>query len=76
MATPRKDALYAMTNADASAEIEGRPGERTFVYGGHPHGQTHRYLEVIAAQRAPRDVVIFHVMELSDLYRHLLYEGE
>lgn len=73
---PRSDALYAMTHAEASAEVEGRPGEVTVVYVGHPHAQTDRYLEVIAAHRPPRDLVIFHVMELTDLYRHLLSEGE
>ena len=73
---PRADALYAITHAEASAEVEGQPGEVTVVYVGHPHGQTDRYLEVIAAHRPPRDLVIFHVMELTDLYRHLLYPGE
>lgn len=68
--------MHAIANAEVSAEVEGRPGEVTVVYVGHPHGQTDGYLEVIAAHRPPRDVVIFHVMELTDLFRHLLYEGE
>ena len=72
----RDDALYAMTHAEADAELDGQSGETTVVYVGHPHGQTDRYLEVIAAHRPPRTIVIFHVMELSDLYRHLLNEGE
>jgi hypothetical protein len=72
----RDDALYAMTHAEATAELDGHPGETTLVYVGHPHGQTGRYLEVIAAHRPPRTIVIFHVMELTDLYRHLLNEGE
>ncbi|WP_164860200.1 hypothetical protein [Rathayibacter iranicus] len=42
------------------------------VYVGHPHPQTDRYIEVIAAMRPPRTLTIFHVMELSELYRHLL----
>ena len=70
------DALYAMTHADAVAEIGAEQGEVTTVYVGHPHGQTDRYIEVIAAMRPPRTLVIFHVMPLSDLYRHLLDEGE
>lgn len=73
---PHEDAMYAIANAEASAEVEGRPDEVTVVYVGHPHAQTDRYLEVIAVRRPPRDLVIFHVMELTDLYRHLLYEGE
>lgn len=44
------------------------------VYVGHPHAQTERYVEVIAAIRPPRDLVIFHAMPLTDLYRHLLHE--
>lgn len=44
---PRADALYSI----AHAEVKGRPGEVTIVYVGHPHAQTNRYLEVIAAHR-------------------------
>lgn len=43
---------------------------------GTPHAQTDRYLEVIAAHRPPRSIVIFHVMELIDTYRHLLHKGD
>lgn len=71
----REDAIYAITHAEVSAEVEGKPGEQTVVYIGHPHGQTERYLEVIAALRPPK-FTIFHAMELTDIYRHLLYEGE
>lgn len=70
------DALYAMTHAQVSAEVDGLPGQRTVVYVGHPHAQTERYLEVIAAHLPPRSIVIFHVMELTDTYRHLLHEGD
>ena len=70
---PREDALYAI----GQAQLEGRAGEVTIVYVGHPHGPTDRYVEVIAALAPPRDLVIFHVMELSDLYRYLVdWEGE
>ncbi|MBW0254419.1 MULTISPECIES: hypothetical protein [unclassified Cellulomonas] len=75
-AISREDALYAITHAVGSEELEGRPGETTVVYVGRPHAQSDRYLEVIVAQRHPRTMVIFHVMELSDLYRHLVSEGE
>lgn len=73
---PRADTLYAMTHAEAIAEVDGFEGETTMVYVGHPRGQTDRYLEVIAAHRPPRSVVIFHSMSLTDLYRHLLQEGK
>lgn len=72
----RQDALHAMTHAEASAEVEGHPGEVTVVHVGQPHGHTDRYLEIIAAHRPPRHLVIFHAMGLTDLYRHVLYEGE
>ncbi|WP_208004209.1 hypothetical protein [Labedella populi] len=65
-----------MMHADVSSEIDGEPGEQTIVYVGHPHGQTERYLEVIAAHRPPRTIVIFHVMPLTGQFRYLLHEGE
>lgn len=68
---PDTDALHAMVNAEASAQIEGQPGEETRVFVGHPHPQTDRYIEVIVSQRGD-DFVVFHVMPLSDLYRDLL----
>lgn len=73
---PREDSLYAVMNAEASAEVEGEPGETTMVYVGRPHGQMDRYLEVIAAHRLPRTIVIFHAMPLSDLFRYLPHEGK
>lgn len=72
---PREDTLYAIMNAEVSAEVEGEPGEVTMVYVGHPHGQTDRYIEVIAAHRPPRTIVIFHAMPLSGLFKNLLSEG-
>lgn len=73
---PREDSLHAMLFAEVSAELEGDPGEVTTVYVGHPHKQTERYIEVIAALRPPRTIVIFHSMPLGDLYRDLLNEGK
>ncbi|WP_282859403.1 hypothetical protein [Pseudoclavibacter helvolus] len=68
----REDALYAMTNAEVSAEVKGLAGEKTYVFIGHPHAQTNRWIEVIAAYRQPRTYTIFHAMPLTDKYRHLL----
>lgn len=73
---PHEDAVYAMVNPQGQDEIDGEPGEVTMVYVGHPHGQTDRYIEVIAALRPPREVVVFHAMPLTDLFRYLLNEGE
>ena len=72
----RGDALYAITHAVGSEGLEGRSGETTTVYVGHPHGQTDEYIEVIVALREPRTMIVFHAMELSDMYRHLIDEGE
>jgi hypothetical protein len=68
--------LYAIANAEASARIDTGTEEMVKVYVGHPHAQTDRYLEVIAELRQPRTLVVFHVMELSDLYRDLLWSDE
>lgn len=67
-----EDALHAMLHFEVSAEVAGRPGRQTVLYIGHPHAQTERYLEVIAEVNPPRGVTVFHVMELTDKYRHLL----
>lgn len=72
----RNDALYAMAHFVGSEQISGYPGETTTVYVGHPHPQADRYIEVIAATRPPRTITVFHVMPLSDLYRHLLPKEE
>lgn len=68
---PPEDALYAMLHAEASAEIDGGPGEAPTVYVGHPHGQTERYIEVIAAHR-PRvpssSSMQCHLVICSDTY--------
>lgn len=45
------------------------------VYVGHPHPQTDEYIEVIAAHRPPRTIIIFHSMPLTDIYRDLLKKG-
>lgn len=35
---PREDTLYAMTHAEAAAELDGEPGEQVIVYVGRAHG--------------------------------------
>lgn len=72
---PRADALWAIEHAVGSEEVVGYPGWTTRVWVGHPHSQTERYIEVIAASRGS-EFVIFHAMPLSDLYRHLIEEEE
>lgn len=71
---PRADAIHAMLNAEGVQPVAGRPGRPAAVYVGRPHPQTDRRIEVIAWTEPPATVVIFHVMEVSDLYRHLIRE--
>lgn len=71
---PNQDAVHAMLHAEGSLQLQGNPGRLTTVYVGRPHPQTDRRIEVIAEIRQPDTVVIFHVMEVSDLYRHLIKE--
>jgi hypothetical protein len=76
---PHEDVIYAMRHATGHEEVQSpsaRPGDKVFVYVGHPHAQTERYIEVIAVHRHPRQVIVFHAMELSDHYRHLTVEGK
>lgn len=65
------DAIHAMLNAEGRETRRDAAGEQVMVFVGHPHPQTDRYIEVIATMHRG-DVVIFHAMPLSDLYRHLL----
>lgn len=69
----REDVLWAIAHAAGQADIDGRPGWTTRVWVGHPHAQTDRYIEVIAAARGSQ-FVIFHAMALTDAYRHLADE--
>ncbi|OMH25177.1 hypothetical protein BKD30_06415 [Tersicoccus phoenicis] len=66
-----QDAIYAITHAEGSEEQDD--GVTAFV--GHPHGKTDRYLEVLVRFTGTRGIRVFHVMDLSDNYRHLLNEG-
>lgn len=77
-AIPRDDAIYVISHPEGSAELDSdQPDEQVVVYVGRAHPQTDRRIEVIAAIRpAHRTMVIFHVMELSDLYRHLVPDPE
>ncbi len=63
-----------MLHADGTQAVQGRHGRDTAVYVGRPHPQTDRRIEVIAWIEPPDTLVIFHVMEVSDLYRHLIGE--
>lgn len=69
---PNEDAVHAMTHAEGREE-DSSGATLAIVFVGHPHPQTDRYIEVIATMRRS-DIVVFHVMDLSDLYRHLVEE--
>lgn len=67
---PHEDALHAIMNAKGQDNVQGHPGQRTMVFVGPPHPQTDRLIEVIVAQQGT-DLVIFHAMPVTDIYRHL-----
>jgi hypothetical protein len=71
---PHGDAVFAVQHAVGAAEIQGRPGEETRVFVGHPHGQTEEFIEVIIAIQPPGTIRFFHVMGLSDKFRYLAQE--
>ena len=74
-----EDILWAISHATGSEELQpriDRPGETVRVFVGRPYAGSRRFIEVIALIRPPRTIVVFHAMELSDLFRHLAVEGE
>lgn len=70
------DALYALTHAVNTQPIEGRDGQPTRVFIGRPHAQSRHYIEVIASVTPNGDILVFHAMELTDMWRHLAYEAD
>jgi hypothetical protein len=68
--------MHAIVHPQGHDTLEDGPEGTVTVFVGHPHPQTDRWIEVIARTVPPRTMVVFHVMELSDLYRYLLHEGE
>lgn len=74
---PTLDAAWAVAHYEVTADLDVTGDEVTRLYIGHPHAQAlpDDYLEVLASIR-PQRIKIFHVMRLSDLYRHLLYTEE
>lgn len=68
---PHEDAIYAILHAVGTETVQEHLGQEARVFVGHPRSQTDRYIEVIAAKRG-NVFRIFHVMPLSDLYRHLV----
>ena len=70
---PRPDAEYAvMHHVDYEILQPRRAGEQSFMFVGLPHPQALRYLEVGVAVDGRGRRTIFHVMEVTDLYRHLV----
>ncbi|WP_326504121.1 hypothetical protein [Rothia nasimurium] len=70
---PHQDALYAVLHHEVAVDIPGRDGfKAATLYIGHPHGQTDRYIEVIAEVIPPRGFKIFYVMPLSPKNRKYL----
>ena len=68
-----EDAEYAVRHHVGGVEIESRrQGERAFMFAGLPHAHASRYIEVGVSVTGTGRRVIFHAMELTDLYRDLI----
>ncbi|MCL3778503.1 MULTISPECIES: hypothetical protein [unclassified Actinomyces] len=68
-----EDAVHAVLHhADYDVLKPRRPGERSFMFVGLPHPQAMRYLEVGVSVDRHGTRTIFHAMEVTDLYRHLV----
>lgn len=71
------DAAQAMRDAVVRVALREDEHETLWLFIGHPHPQALEddWLEVLAAEKS-RMVVVFHVMRLSDVYRHHLTNKE
>lgn len=68
-----EEAIYAIINNVRTKTLPERPDVHIFI--GHPHlgALDNDWLEILV-QVTKHDIVIFHAMPLSDVYRYLLYE--
>ena len=70
---PHPDAEHAvMHHVEYEILQPRRTGEQSFMFVGLPHPQALRYLEVGVAVDGRGRRTIFHVMEVTDLSRHLV----
>ncbi|SHJ13157.1 hypothetical protein SAMN05216246_11217 [Actinomyces denticolens] len=70
---PREDAAYAVLHHVDYAILQPRhPGEQSFMFVGLPHPHAMRHLEVGVTVDGRGRRTIFHAMEVTDLYRHLI----
>jgi len=70
---PHPDAEHAvMHHVEYEILQPRRTGEQSFMFVGLPHPQALRYLEVGVAVDGRGRRIIFHAMEVTDLYRHLI----
>ena len=70
---PHADAEYAVVHhVDYEILQPRRAGEQSFMFVGLPHPQALRYLEVGVTVDGRGRRTIFHAMEVTDLYRHLI----
>lgn len=70
---PHLDAEHAVLHhVDYEILKPRHPGEQSFMFVGLPHPQALRYLEVGVAVDSRGRRIIFHAMEVTDLYRHLV----
>lgn len=70
---PRADAEYVVLHHVDYEIIESRRrDEAAFMFVGLPHPQALRYLEAGVSVDGRGRRTVFHVMEVTDLYRHLV----
>ena len=69
---PHADAEYAVLHNVGYVEVTSRRPGRAFMFVGLPHEHALRYLEVGVAVDGRGRRLIFHVMEVTDLYRDLM----
>ena len=70
---PHEDAEHVLYHPINKQRVEGRPQDVTYVFVGRPYPQSQRFLEVGAAMRPDGRLEVFHAMELTDVWRWLLY---
>ena len=67
-------ALYVMAHPVGRRRIDETSRGEVWVYVGYPREGSDRRVELIVEQIPPRTIEVFHLMDLTDLWRHLWTE--
>ena len=74
---PHQDAVHAVLHHAGYADLPSRrPGEKSFMFVDLPHPQAMRYIEVGVTVDGRGNRRIFHAMEVTDPYRHIVPRDE